>query len=129
MNSIRKPEEFKLRGLPSVYDAVLVDVPCSNTGVLRRRPDAKWRLKADDINKASDMQLAFLEKASVFVRPGGRLVYSTCSLEEDENQAVVQRFMQKKSPSWQLIKEVISQPWKDNHDGGATFLFTKHAIN
>ena len=75
------------------------------------------------------MQLALLEKASVFVRPGGRLVYSTCSLEEDENQAVVQRFMQKKSPSWQLIKEVISQPWKDNHDGGAAFLFTKPAIN
>ncbi len=124
-----KPEEFKLRGLPPLYDAVLVDAPCSNTGVLRRRPDAKWRLKADDINKASDMQLALLEKASVFVRPGGRLVYSTCSLEEDENQAVVQRFMQKKSPSWQLIKEVISQPWKDNHDGGAAFLFTKPAIN
>jgi 16S rRNA (cytosine967-C5)-methyltransferase len=119
------PENFKLRGLPPVYDAVLIDAPCSNTGVLRRRPDTKWRLEADAINKASAKQLALLEKASDFVRPGGRLVYSTCSLEEEENQAVVKEFMLNKSPSWHLIKEVISQPWKDNHDGGAAFLFTK----
>lgn len=115
-------EDFESRGLPSMYDAVLIDAPCSNTGVLRRRPDVKWRLKTDSINKISNKQLELLEKAAEFVRPGGRLVYSTCSLEDKENQDVVKRFMYNKSSSWHLKKNISITPWKDNHDGGGIFL-------
>jgi 16S rRNA (cytosine967-C5)-methyltransferase len=73
-------------------DRVLVDAPCSNLGVLRRNPDAKWRRRPDDFVTLATAQTAILEAAGELVRPGGVLVYATCSLEPEENEAVVAGF-------------------------------------
>jgi 16S rRNA (cytosine967-C5)-methyltransferase len=72
------------------FDAALVDVPCSNTGVLGRRPEARWRLRPVELPALVRMQTRLLLLAAERVRPGGAIVYSTCSYEPDENQAVVQ---------------------------------------
>lgn len=71
------------------FDAVLLDAPCSNTGVLARRPDVRWRLREADIAGAAALQRRLLENAARLLRPGGRLVYSTCSLEPEENRVDV----------------------------------------
>ena len=80
------------RKLPidAFFDRVLADVPCSGTGTLARNPEIKWRLKLDDLADLHVRQLAILESAMQRVSPGGRLVYSTCSLENEENSAVVE---------------------------------------
>jgi 16S rRNA (cytosine967-C5)-methyltransferase len=71
------------------FDAVLLDAPCSNTGVLARRPDVRWRLRESDIAGAAALQRRLLENAARLLKPGGRLVYSTCSLEPEENRVDV----------------------------------------
>lgn len=71
------------------FDAVLVDVPCSNTGVLSRRPEARWRLTPEDFTELADIQAQLLIEACDRVKPGGRVVYSTCSIDHQENRAVV----------------------------------------
>src|SRR5690606_2602894 len=86
------PEDLVAQEAPAAYDAVLIDVPCSNTGVLRHRVDAKWRLKPSDLEALPRLQLALLRRAAACVRPGGRMVYSTCSLEAEENEDVIAAF-------------------------------------
>ena len=78
---------------PELFDRILVDAPCSSTGVLSRRPDARWRWTAAAIPRLADTQFAILTRAFARLRPGGVLVYSTCTLEEDENDSVVDRFL------------------------------------
>jgi 16S rRNA (cytosine967-C5)-methyltransferase len=77
----------------ATFDAVLVDAPCSNLGVLRRNPEVKWRRRPEDIVSAAARQQEILEAAAVMVKPGGRLVYATCSLEPEENDGVVAAFV------------------------------------
>lgn len=72
------------------FDAILIDAPCSNTGVLGKRPDARWRIQPDDLEELSRIQLLLLLAAADRLKPGGRIVYSTCSIEPDENQSVVE---------------------------------------
>ena len=81
-----------VRALPigASFDRVLVDVPCSGTGTLARNPEIKWRLTANDLIEFQQCQLSILQSAMLNVAPGGRLVYSTCSLEPEENQQVVE---------------------------------------
>ncbi len=75
------------------FDAVLLDVPCSNTGVLRRRPDAAWRFSNKRLAELVRLQADILDAAARLVRPGGRIVYSTCSLEPEENDDQVRGFL------------------------------------
>ncbi len=76
-----------------LFDRVLADVPCSGTGTLARNPEIRWRLKQEDLLDLQARQLDILQSAMKRVSPGGRLVYSTCSLETEENSAVVERAM------------------------------------
>src|SRR5438876_10157598 len=71
------------------FDRILTDVPCSGTGTLGHNPEIKWRLKSEDLIELQTRQLAILHAAMQYVAPGGRLVYSTCSLEREENEMVV----------------------------------------
>ena len=82
-------------------DAVLVDVPCTGTGTFRRHPDARWRLKASDLAVLPAAQRAIVNAAAMVVRPGGLLIYSTCSLELEENDEQVARFLAE-HPDWML---------------------------
>ncbi len=74
-------------------DAILIDVPCTGTGTFRRHPDARWRLRVSDIALLPVLQRDILAAASSCVKPGGLLIYSTCSLEREENDAVVNEFL------------------------------------
>jgi 16S rRNA (cytosine967-C5)-methyltransferase len=80
-------------GFAATCDAVLVDAPCTNLGVLRRNPEVKWRRKPGDIAASAARQRQILDAAATMVAPGGRLVYATCSLEPEENDAVVAAFL------------------------------------
>jgi 16S rRNA (cytosine967-C5)-methyltransferase len=113
--------------LPEAYDAVLLDVPCSNTGVMRHRVDVKWRLQAGDFKKHPRQQLSMLHAAARFVRPGGRLVYSTCSIDREENEEVVRAFLAGKAGGPYAVEaKRLSYPWQDGHDGGGAFLLRKN---
>jgi len=81
-------------GQPSTaFDRILVDAPCSNTGVMRRRVDLRWRVQPKEIQRLSRLQFDLLRQAAAKLKPGGVLVYSTCSLEPEENQEVVKEFL------------------------------------
>jgi 16S rRNA (cytosine967-C5)-methyltransferase len=82
-------------------DRVLVDAPCSNLGVLRRNPDVKWRREEADLDRLAEKQTGILTAAAALVKPGGRLVYATCSLEPEENDAVVGAFLDG-HPEWRV---------------------------
>src|SRR5262249_25366353 len=73
---------------------ILVDVPCSGTGTLARHPEIRWRLRLEDLADLQDRQIRLLRNALAYLAPGGRLVYSTCSLEPDENETVVDKVLQ-----------------------------------
>src|SRR3569833_328719 len=79
--------------------AVLTDAPCTGTGTFRRHPDARWRLKVSDVAVMSAIQRAILKSAATVVKPGGLLVYSTCSLEPEENEEQIVRFLAE-HPDW-----------------------------
>jgi len=78
---------------PESVDAVLVDAPCSATGTIRRHPDARWRLHPALFARSAQRQDRLLDAAAALVRPGGLLIYATCSLEPEENEQVVERFL------------------------------------
>jgi 16S rRNA (cytosine967-C5)-methyltransferase len=86
----------------SRFDRVLADVPCSGTGTLARNPEIKWRLTLDDLGELAQRQRAILRSALAQVAPGGRLIYSTCSLEREENEDVVEQVLSE-NPSFRLI--------------------------
>jgi 16S rRNA (cytosine967-C5)-methyltransferase len=75
------------------FDRILVDAPCSGLGSLRRNPDARWRVRADDLEALGKIQRALLESAAAVLRPGGSLVYSTCTITPEENELVIKGFM------------------------------------
>jgi 16S rRNA (cytosine967-C5)-methyltransferase len=82
-------------------DAVLLDVPCTGTGTFRRHPDARWRLKVSDIAVLAATQRSMLSAAASVVKPGGLLVYGTCTLEPEENDAQIEAFL-RENPEWTL---------------------------
>lgn len=98
------------------FDRVLVDAPCSNTGVLRRRVEARWRLQPASLAGLQEAQRRILSRAARRVRPGGVLVYSTCSLEPEENAGQVDAFL-RDEPGFRLEDRQEVLPWRDEVDG------------
>ena len=98
------------------FDRILLDVPCSNTGVLRRRVDARWRLRSEQIAGLGDVQQRILENALPCLKPGGRLLYSTCALEPAENEEQIEAF-QSAHPEIELLDSRQSLPFRDGFDG------------
>lgn len=119
------PAALAARSLPAQFDAVMLDAPCSNTGVLRHRVDARWRLQPGDPAAQAETQLKLLRAAAAFVAPGGRLVYSTCSLEPEENAGVVDAFLADGGSGFTLERSVESRPWETGHDGAGVFLLRR----
>jgi 16S rRNA (cytosine967-C5)-methyltransferase len=102
--------------LAARFDRILVDAPCSNTGVMRRRVDLRWRIQPAEIECLRTAQLDLLQQAATQVKPGGVLVYSTCSLEPEENGEVVKRFLNEHA-DFKLESEHELLPFVDNVDG------------
>jgi len=98
------------------FDGILLDVPCSNTGVIRRRVDVRWRLQAPDIDKIAITQRKILENAVPCLKPGGRIVYSTCSIEHTENLGLVEGFLAD-HPEFTLVSSREALPFRDLTDG------------
>lgn len=106
------------------FDAVLLDVPCSNTGVLQRRVDARWRLTPEEISRLSRLQSLILEQACATVRPGGRLVYSTCSIDREEDRDVVDAFLHT-HPEFTLVRDYTALPHREKADGAYAALLLR----
>jgi len=117
---LRDPIPFK----PGSFDRILVDAPCSNTGVIRRRIDVRWRLAPDEFKIMQNKQVAILKKITPLLRPGGTLVYSTCSIEAEENEAVVQR-VSAEIPEIRWIESKRSLPFRDAIDGAFAAKFER----
>jgi 16S rRNA (cytosine967-C5)-methyltransferase len=103
------------------FDAILIDAPCSNTGVLGKRPEARWRLRPEDIAELATLQARLLRQARKRLAPGGRIVYSTCSIEPEENTNVV-RTAFGADRSLRLIEEREFIPGKPTDGGYAALL-------
>lgn len=126
---------FELRRLPyqvvtaepadlcGAFDLVLADVPCSNTGVFRRRPDALWRFSGGDLAKVMQLQRSILESAADLTEPGGQLVYSTCSIEPEENTRQIAAFLERHK-EFSLITERQLLPTME-HDGAFSALLRR----
>ena len=110
--------------LEALFDRILLDVPCSNTGVIRRRVDVRWRLTEEDFVRMPVQQFALVRRAVPLLREGGVLVYSTCSLEAEENEAVVER-IGRELPELKLEEVRSSLPFRDGVDGAFAARFRK----
>ncbi len=106
-----------LNSQPSTtFDRILIDAPCSNTGVIRRRVDLRWRLRPKEIWRLRAAQSELLGQAAALVKPAGRLVYSTCSLEPEENSEVVNEFLAGHA-DFRLEQSCELLPFADGVDG------------
>lgn len=99
----------------SVADCLLIDAPCSGLGTLKRQPDLKWRLKPAQIDRVRSIQKALLESYPMMLKPGGRLVYATCSILPSENRAAVNHLLEK--GGYTLSKECRVSPAASGFDG------------
>jgi 16S rRNA (cytosine967-C5)-methyltransferase len=100
------------------FDAILLDVPCSNTGVLARRIEARFRLRPEAVADLAAVQKGLLEKAATLLKPGGRICYSTCSIQKTEDQNVIQDFLATHG-QFSLAYEhlTLPSPTPADHDG------------
>jgi len=136
----RVPENITRLGLRSVtiiphaqldqqargsFDAVVLDVPCSNTGVLARRVEARFRVRPERVKDLAEVQRSLLEKAAGLVKPGGKICYSTCSIQRTENQDMIQNFLATDN-RFDLAHEHLLLPSATpyDHDGGYVAILT-----
>ncbi len=118
------PPEPESPLLEAPFDRILLDVPCSNTGVLRRRVDVRWRITAEDFIRMPIQQFALLRRAVPLLKPGGSLVYSTCSIESEENMEIVNRAISE-FPELELVSAEQRLPFKHGTDGAFAALLHK----
>lgn len=109
---------------PRTFDKVLVDAPCSGTGTLRRNPEIRWRLMNSEISAFAGRQKQILRNASEMVPPGGRLVYSTCSVEREENEEVVQEFLANEA-AFRVVNSLRTWPQLEGCDGFFVAVFER----
>ena len=103
-------------------DRILIDAPCTGTGVMGRRPDIRWRREKEDVQSMANIQLAILNHMSQFLRPNGVLVYATCSLEVEENWNVVESFLKLNDNFFlEFGKDFIPKSWLNKQNCLATF--------
>jgi 16S rRNA (cytosine967-C5)-methyltransferase len=107
-------DAFKFGPVAAVYDRVLIDVPCSGWGVFQKKPELRWQVR-QDIAELIKLQEKALETADLFVKPGGYLLYSTCTINPDENEAQIQKFM-RANPQYELIPadQIIPAQYTEN---------------
>jgi 16S rRNA (cytosine967-C5)-methyltransferase len=98
------------------FDRILVDAPCSGTGTLRSNPEIRWRISENDIRTLAAQQKLFLKRAARVLKPGGQLVYSTCSVERDENEDVIGAFVESHT-DFQSINTTRTWPHREGTDG------------
>ena len=113
-----KPQNLK------TFPKILVDAPCSNTGVLRRRPDARWNWSVEKLEALVKLQAEILDQVEPLVAPGGTLVYSTCSNEPEENLEQVNAFLVR-HPDFKLDVTRESVPFESGHDGAFAARFVR----
>ena len=107
------------------FDRILLDAPCSNTGVIRRRVDVRWRLKGDDFERMPQVQLGLMKNVARLLKPGGTLVYSTCSIEPEENDELVRRVAEE-LPELKFRSSKRTLPFRDRVDGAFAAMFTRN---
>jgi 16S rRNA (cytosine967-C5)-methyltransferase len=107
------------------FDCVLLDVPCSNTGVLARRIEARYRIRPEAVTDLTKTQYELLEKAAGLLKPQGKICYSTCSIQKQENCELIKKFLHK-HPDFNLELERLTLPSAEgfDHDGGYTAILS-----
>ncbi len=128
VSTMRAPQVATLE--PHSFDVVLVDAPCSNTGVLARRPEARWRFSYSKLDELKHTQQFLIDQGASLVKPGGQLIYSTCSIEPEENRDIANALAERNG-NLELIEQVQTLPAGDDcpekwHDGG---FFAKFRMN
>ncbi len=114
---VEAPEDPSQLDLGETFTHIIVDAPCSNTGVLARRPEARWRLRRSDFENLAKLQRSLLDAAYRHLRPGGKLLYSTCSIESIENETVVAEFVAA-HPDLTELETKLFLPHRTPGDGG-----------
>lgn len=117
-----------IKKLKGKADRVLIDAPCSGLGVLKRNPDSKWKLEGDFLNRIRETQASILDQYASMVKPGGKLVYATCSILPSENQEQVKAFL-KKHPEFEFVEENKVSPADSGFDGFYMALLQRNAAN
>ena len=105
-----------IKKLKGKADRVLIDAPCSGLGVLKRNPDSKWKMNSDFLDRIRQTQAEILDQYASMVKPGGKLVYATCSILPSENEEQVEKFM-KQHPEFKLVKDKKVSPFESKFDG------------
>ena len=118
-------EAKTIKRLRASADRLLLDVPCTGLGVLRRNPDTKWKLQPDFLTQIRVTQHEILTNYSQMVKPGGKMVYATCSILPSESEQQVQRFLHEQGSGWQLLDEQRSSPAQQGFDGFYMACLTK----
>lgn len=109
--------ENTVTSLHEKADRLLLDVPCSGTGVLRRKPDAKWKLSPEFMDEVKAQQRELLDNYSTIVKPGGLMIYSTCSIFPSENEGQIAAFIERQQGRFKLVEDKKVSPAESGFDG------------